>query len=121
MAGRERVGDAMSVQAEGCDTCPDGRMLGEAVHTREGDWRFFLSCTTCGGKKAVATETLLQPSATGPSRPANEGLGPLGDPLAASSSAASSKDRPTCVHPGCATVLSIYNKGARCGAHPDRS
>jgi hypothetical protein len=110
----------MSLQAEVCETCPDGRLLGEAVHTREGDWLFFLSCTTCGGKKAVATEILLRPSATErASRPANQRLGPVGDQDASSSSAALSKDRSTCVHPGCATVLSIYNKGSRCGAHPD--
>jgi hypothetical protein len=110
---------------ETCDRCQDGRLLGEAVHDRDGGWQYFLSCFGCGARTPLGAEAhrqLMQQEkvAAGraaPSADRRRGAQPHESSAAhhATSSFADHKD--TCAHPGCTTRISVYNSSATCWAH----
>jgi hypothetical protein len=111
---------------ETCDRCKDGRLLGEAVHDRDGGWQYFLSCFGCGARTpldADAHRRLMQEqprvAAGGVTPPVDrDGGAPAHEPSGAHRAASSFADhKSTCAHPGCTTRLSIYNSSPTCWAH----
>jgi hypothetical protein len=95
-----------TLQGAMCDVCREGRLLGEAVHAADGSWEYFLGCVHCGARKSVTASGVqpLEPAA--PPEPHADAPVPT-----------STGKRGVCPHPGCTTILSIYNRGDRCGTH----
>ena len=113
-----------------CDRCRDGRLLGEAVHDRDGGWRYYLSCYGCGARtplgadahrklmeqpKVVERPAVVPAGGTPPADGVDDARPGAAVPQQASSSFADRKD--TCAHPGCTTKISIYNASPTCFAH----
>ncbi len=122
--------EAVNRQEIVCDRCRNGRLLGEAVHDRDGGWRYFLSCYGCGARtplgedahrELMETKSVEQPrvvsveATPATDRPAGTQPRPPSAPPEGSSSFADRKH--TCAHPGCTTKISIYNSSTKCFAH----
>jgi hypothetical protein len=108
-----------------CRSCQDGRLLGEAVHDRDGGWRYFLSCYGCGARTPLGAEAhrrLMEP----PKAEANAvalaidrsvGMEPAPPPAAHAAASSFADHKKTCTHPGCTTRVSVYNSSTTCWAH----
>jgi hypothetical protein len=108
-----------------CNRCRNGRLLGEAVHDREGGWRYFLSCYGCGARTPLGADAhreLMDEPKVAAGRAAmstDRGDGALREATPAARQATSSfaDHKNTCAHPGCTTRISIYNSSTTCWAH----
>jgi len=107
-----------------CARCQQGRLVGQAIHERNLGWRYLLVCTDCNAAEELhgrsARQLAQPPTKTTTGNSGNHHAPSSKVPLAGEAvdphPQRRNEDR-KCSYPGCATILSAYNKTMKCWVH----